>query len=217
MFNNCWVAGGGEFLGYACYGGIPMTMTSYTKRCRRSRRVCWCKFGWNPTSSFSVICDLVSLSLIPRQGVILVFACLFIYSLTRGLELFACLSIYENAETLSQRPGRPRPYVCPSSLSGSKRNILETIVSSVWLWRGVCEGRVRGWVGLVWLGRKEESSVVGWTVGGRLIVCTRSEVKFLGAVLKVPWQNKNQPEREFLENQLVCPVFCLCVCVTLFY
>ena len=102
MFNNCWVAGGGECLGYACYGGIPMTMTSYTKRCRRSRRVCWCKFGWNPTSSFSVICDLVSLSLILRQGVILVFACLSIYSLTRGPELFACLSIYENAETLSQ-------------------------------------------------------------------------------------------------------------------
>ena len=101
MFNNCWVAGGGECLGYACYGGIPMTMTSYTKRCTRSRRVCWCKFEWNPTSSFCVICDLVSLSLIQKQGVILVFACLFIYSLTRGPELFACLSIYENAETLS--------------------------------------------------------------------------------------------------------------------
>ena len=52
-------------------------------------------------SSFSVICDLISLSWILRQGVILVFACLFIYSLTRGPELFACLSIYENAETLS--------------------------------------------------------------------------------------------------------------------
>jgi len=80
MFNNCWVAGGGECLGYACHGGILMTMTSYTKRCTKTWRVCWCKFGRNPTKSFCVICILLSLSLIPRQGLFLDFACLFIYS-----------------------------------------------------------------------------------------------------------------------------------------
>jgi len=82
-----------------------MTMTSYTKRCTRTRRVwrvCWCKFEWNPTRSFRVICNLVSLSLIQRQGLSLDFACLFIYSLAIGPELFVCLSIYENAETLSR-------------------------------------------------------------------------------------------------------------------
>ena len=76
-------------------------MTSYTKRCTRTRRVCWCKFGWNPTRSFCVICNLVSLSLIQGQGLSLDFACLFIYSLVIGPELFVCLSIYENAEVLS--------------------------------------------------------------------------------------------------------------------
>ena len=77
-------------------------MTSYTKRCTRTRRVCWCKFGWNPTRSFCVICNLVSLSLIQRQGLSLDFACLSIYSLAIDPELFVCLSIYENAETLSR-------------------------------------------------------------------------------------------------------------------
>jgi len=78
-----------------------MTMSSYTKRYTRTRRVCWCKFGWNPTRSFCVICNLVSMSLIQRQGLSLDFACLFIYSLAISPELFVCLSIYENAETLS--------------------------------------------------------------------------------------------------------------------
>jgi len=103
MFNNCWVAGGGEGLGYACYGGILMAMTSYTKRCTKIRRVCWCKFGRNPTKSFCVICILVSMSLFPRQGLSLDFACLPIYSLAISPELFVCLSIYENAETLSRK------------------------------------------------------------------------------------------------------------------
>jgi len=74
-------------------------MTSYTKRCTRPRHVSWCKFGWNPTTSFWVIYNLVSLSWIPRQAVYLDFACLSIHRLTTGPELFACLSIYENAET----------------------------------------------------------------------------------------------------------------------
>ena len=105
MFNNCWVEGGGECLGYARYGEILMTMTSYTKRCTSTRRVYWRKFGWNPTRSFCLICILVSLSLVPRQGLSLDFACLSIYGLTISPELFVCLSIYENAETLS-RSGR---------------------------------------------------------------------------------------------------------------
>jgi len=112
MFNNCWVAGGGECLGYECYGGILMTMTSYTKRCTRSRRVRWCKFGLNPTRSFCVICDLVSLSLIQRQGLFLDFTCLFIYSLAIGPEFFICLSIFENAETLSHARPCIYIYVC---------------------------------------------------------------------------------------------------------
>jgi len=78
-------------------------MTSYTRRCTRTRRVCWCKFGRNPTRSFCVICNLVSLSLILRQDLSLDFACLFIYSLAISPELFVCLSIYENAEIWSQR------------------------------------------------------------------------------------------------------------------
>ena len=87
--------------GYCC--GISFNVctmkTSYSKRCTRTRRVCWCKFGWNPTRSFCVICNLVSLSLIQRQGLSLDFACLFIYSLAISPEFFVCLSIYENAET----------------------------------------------------------------------------------------------------------------------
>ena len=74
-----------------------MTMTSYTKRCTSTRRVCWCKFEWNPTRSFCVICILVSLSLVPRQGLSLDFACLFMYSLAISPELF----VGQNAETLS--------------------------------------------------------------------------------------------------------------------
>jgi len=107
MFNNCWVAGGWEGLGYACYGGIQMTMTSYTKRCTKTRRVCWCKFGRNPRKSFCVICILVSLPLVPRQGFPFYFACLSIYILAISPELFVFLSIYENAETLS--PSRSAP------------------------------------------------------------------------------------------------------------
>jgi len=85
-----------------CYGTslcVFTIMTSYTKRCTRKRRFCWSKFKWNPTIFFWVICNLVSLSLIQRQDFSLDFACLFIYSLAIGPELFACLSIYENAET----------------------------------------------------------------------------------------------------------------------
>jgi len=82
-------------------------MTSYTKRCTSTRRVYWCKFGRNPTKSFCVICILVSLSLILRQGLSLDFTCLFIYSLAISPELFVCLSIYENAETCP-----PRYYLC---------------------------------------------------------------------------------------------------------
>ena len=48
--------------------GIQRTMTSYTKRCIRMRRVCWCKFGRNPTIGFCLICVLVSLSWIPSQS-----------------------------------------------------------------------------------------------------------------------------------------------------
>jgi len=76
-------------------------LTSYTKRCTKTRRVCWSKFGRNLTKNFCVICILVSLSLIPRQDLYLDFACLPIYSLAINPELFVCLSIYENAETLS--------------------------------------------------------------------------------------------------------------------
>ena len=109
MFNNCWVAGGCQGLGYACYGGIPRTMTSYTNRCTSTRRICWCKFGRNPTKSFCVICILVILSLVPRQDFSLDFACLSIYIFDTSPELFVCLSIYQNAETLS--PGRRLGYV----------------------------------------------------------------------------------------------------------
>jgi len=87
--------------GYCCGTSfcVCTIMTSYTKRCTWTRRVCWCKFGWNPTKGFCVICNLVSLSLIQRQGLSLDFACHFIYSLAIGPELFVCFSIYENAET----------------------------------------------------------------------------------------------------------------------
>ena len=70
----------------------------------------------------------------------------------------------------------------------------------MWLLGGVCEEWVRGWVGSVWLVGKEESGVVWSTVGGRLFGCGQSELKCPGAVPKVPWQNKNQREREFLET-----------------
>jgi len=49
------------------YCGIQRTMTSYTKRCIRMRRVYWCKFGRNPMKSFCLICVVVSLSWIPRH------------------------------------------------------------------------------------------------------------------------------------------------------
>ena len=78
-------------------------MTSYTKRCASMWRVCWCKFGRNLTKSFWVICILDILSWIPRQSFILDFACLSIYIFDTSPELFVCLSIYENAETLSLR------------------------------------------------------------------------------------------------------------------
>ena len=48
---------------------------------------------------FCAVCILVSLSLVPRQGLSLDFPCLSIYSLAISPELFVCLSIYENAET----------------------------------------------------------------------------------------------------------------------
>ena len=66
-----------------------------------TRRVCGCKFGSNPTRNFCVICILVLLSLVSRQGLSLDFACLFIYSLVISPELFVCPSIYKNTETLS--------------------------------------------------------------------------------------------------------------------
>jgi len=40
-------------------------------------------------------------SWVPRQGNIPDFACLTIYYIARSPELFVCLTIYENAETLS--------------------------------------------------------------------------------------------------------------------
>jgi len=148
MFNNCWVADGGECLGYAYYGGILMTMTSYTKRCTSTRRVCWCKFGWNPTRSFCVICSLVSLSLILRQGLCLDFACLFIYSLAISPEFFVCLSIYENVETLSRGRGLlggpcPEESCCPCLLLPAVVGQLEDFNSvqclsvNVLVWSGV--------------------------------------------------------------------------------
>ena len=85
--------------GYGTSSCVFTIITSYTNRCTRLRHVCWCKFGWNPTRSFCVICNLVSLSLIQRQALSLDFACLFIHCLAMGPELFACLSMYENAET----------------------------------------------------------------------------------------------------------------------
>jgi len=66
--------------------------------------VCWCKFGRNPTKSFWVTCILVIMSLVPRQSYFLDFACLSIYIFDTSPELFVCLSIYENAETLSPVP-----------------------------------------------------------------------------------------------------------------
>ena len=76
-------------------------MTSFTKRCTSMRRVCWCKFGRNPMKSFCLICVLVSLSWIPRQSFFPDFACLSIYTFDTSPDLFVCLSIYENAKTLS--------------------------------------------------------------------------------------------------------------------
>ena len=156
MFNNCWVVGDGECLGYAYYGAILMTMTSYTKRCTRTRRVWWCKFGWNPTRTFCVICNLVSLSSIQRQGLSLDFACLFIYSLAISPEMFVCLSIYENAETLSQLSVRCC-WVCGRSCWG--RQIPGSLATHAWPCRlpSRCLGCRRG--------RKEEmhQSNVGWS------------------------------------------------------
>jgi len=123
-----------------CYGTsfcVFTIMTSHTKRCTRKRRFCWSKFEWNPTRSFWVICNLVSLSLIQRQALSLDFACLFKYSLAIGPELFACLSIYENAETCPQsqerqsfdltRTSGPRvpPPIVRSELGGSWRRLSE--------------------------------------------------------------------------------------------
>ena len=96
-----WVAAGGQGSGFECYGVFWVTMTSYTKRCTISWRVCWCKFGNNPTNTFWEICIFLCLSWVPRQGNIPDFACLTIYHIARSPELFVCLTIYENAETLS--------------------------------------------------------------------------------------------------------------------
>ena len=51
---DCWRKG------YYCGTSfcVYTIMTSYTKSCTRTWRVCWCKFGWNPTRSFCVICNL---------------------------------------------------------------------------------------------------------------------------------------------------------------
>ena len=66
--------------GYCCGTSLCVStiMTSYTKKCTRTRRDCWCKFGWNLTRSFCAICNLVSLSLMQRQGLSIDFTCLFI-------------------------------------------------------------------------------------------------------------------------------------------
>jgi len=78
-------------------------MPPYTKKCTRIRRVCWSKFGRNPIVSYCVICILDCLSLVPRQGFFLDFACLSIYIFDTSPELFVCLSIYEDAETCPPR------------------------------------------------------------------------------------------------------------------
>ena len=104
--HNWWVAAGGQGSGFECYGVFWGTMTSYTKRCTISWRVCWCKLGRNPTNTCWEICILLCLSWVPRQGNILDFACLTIYDIATSPELFACLTIYENAETLSNMYNR---------------------------------------------------------------------------------------------------------------
>jgi len=58
---------------------------SHTKRCTRIRRVCWSKFGRNPIVSFCSICVTICLSLVPRQGYFLDFACLSYTFLKRAL------------------------------------------------------------------------------------------------------------------------------------
>jgi len=85
-----------------CYGTqfeLYTTMPPYTKRCTKIRRVCWSKFGRNPIVCFCLICVTICLSLLPRQGLFLDFACLSIYIFDTSPELYVCLSIYENAET----------------------------------------------------------------------------------------------------------------------
>jgi len=72
---------GGKGYCYDTQFWVCTTMTSYTKRCTSTRRVCWCKFGRNPLKSFWVICILMCLSLVPRQ-ILLVFPYPF---LTRAL------------------------------------------------------------------------------------------------------------------------------------
>ena len=72
-----------------------------------------------------------------------------------------------------------------SVMTFSERNIWGTRLNEsffnsvwrVWLWGGGCEWWVRGCVGSVWMGVKGECSVVGWTMGGRLFGCGRSEAK----------------------------------------
>ena len=48
-----WVAAGGQGSGFECYGVFWVTMTSYTKRCTISWRVCWC----NPLHTIKFISD----------------------------------------------------------------------------------------------------------------------------------------------------------------
>jgi len=61
-------------------------------------------------------------SWVPRQGNIPDFACLTIYYIARSPELFVCLTIYENAETLS-----------PSSSSSEHTTPAHTAASSLHL------------------------------------------------------------------------------------
>ena len=112
-----------------CYGTqflVCTTVTAYTKRCTNTRRVCWCKFGRNPTKSFWVICILICLSLVPRQGFFLDFACLSIYIFDTSPELFVCLSIYEDAETCPPRDaGFLSPPTTTSLTTGDDTHVVQ--------------------------------------------------------------------------------------------
>ena len=70
------------------------------------------------------------MSWVPRQGNIPDFACLTIYYIARSPELFVCLTIYENAETLSHKDIAILDHYRPIALLNTIYQLIMLIITS---------------------------------------------------------------------------------------